>query len=311
MHQKIIGLIILILINSNYCTYSDCEDEEDQTKCSEHDIEYEGFSCYKIKILNNPEKNEEAETSCMPFPNDKNIQQSYNKFYSGFFKEIISIYGEYYWSDEDEDEDNGRQCGSKMDKDGYSMNDEIVISPVECTEEDTKLYTSNNTCLHLFYGRYFYSMFEQNMENYVEYQSITDKNACFNAEKFPELKDLIDCGYAEIKYIEGTKEKKINTCYLIPNDKMPQELMKYYKEFVGPFEEGLLTIIFGIEKETEIEKFQITVENKNGKKVEYIPGKSEIKILSEGSEPNQSNLSNQYIFLKFNIILLSLILLGF
>ena len=178
-----------------------------------------------------------------------------------------------------------------------------------------KLITSKNTCLYLLWGRYHNYILElvysQNIENYGAYQSIKDKNVCFNAQQFPELKDLIDCGYAEIKYIKGTQEKTINTCYPIPNDKMPQKLMKYFKNsLIDQLEEVYLPLIFGIYEEDDDERwrlamtgtFQITVENKIGKKVQYISGQPEIKILSEVSEPNQSN---KYIFLKYflNLIL--------
>ena len=329
MHKELICLIFLFLINSYYCSYYDCEEEEDQSKCSEHDIEYEGLSCYKITNLNNLDKTNEIERYCFPFPTDKSIQQSYFKCYIGFYKETISMYGKLFWENEDEeeayeDEDNDRPYSLKPDKEEYSLNDEIVLSDVEFTDEEKKLITSKNTCLYLLWGRYYDSMLEyvysQNMENYGAYQSIKDKNVCFNAQQFPELKDLIDCGYAEIKYIEGTQEKTINTCYPIPNDKMPQKLMKYFKgSLIVQLEKAYLPSIFGIYEEDDDERrrlavtgtFQITVENKNGKKVQYISGQSEMKILSEGGESNQSNQPNKSIFLKFNIILLSLILLGF
>ena len=95
--------------------------------------------------------------------------------------------------------------------------------------------------------------------------------------------------------------------------------MKYFKgSLIVQLEKAYLPSIFGIYEEDDERRrlavtgtFQITVENKNGKKVQYISGQSEMKILSEGGEPNQSNQPNKSIFLKFNIILLSLILLGF
>ena len=161
------------------------------------------------------------------------------------------------------------------------------------------------------------------MENYTGYPNITDKNICFKAAQFPELTNLIDCGYAEIKYFTGDEEYKINSCFYIPNDKIPETIKSYFKtNFIDSMmdpEDGdsFLSLIFGEglsgddgdddderrrRRLSAFKGYQITVEDKNGKKLQYKTGEKGITVVSEGS--NQSRWIP-----KYNIILLSLILL--
>ena len=96
---------------------------------------------------------------------------------------------------------------------------------------------SKNTCGYLLFGRYFDEAISNPDLN--GYPNINDKNICFKASKFPELEDLIDCGYAEIKYKVNDEEYKINTCFYLPNDKIPENIVKVYKEtFIDQLLEG-------------------------------------------------------------------------
>lgn len=326
-------LITLILINAIFCTAFECDEEEDQEKCSQHSIEYEGFSCYKLKNIETTEDgNEEVETSCTSFPDEAGNQKAFINFVIGWMKESFSSLGGYFDGERIEDDPDYPYI-YQLNKQSYSKGEEIIITEAKFSEEDINIITSKNTCSYLLYGRHVDNILDyqknNNMENYTGYPNITDKNICFKAAQFPELTNLIDCGYAEIKYFTGDEEYKINSCFYIPNDKIPETIKSYFKtNFIDSMmdpEDGdsFLSLIFGEglsgddgddvddgdddderrrRRLSAFKGYQITVEDKNGKKLQYKTGEKGITVVSEGS--NQSRWIP-----KYNIILLSLILL--
>ena len=311
-------LITLILINAIFCTAFECDEEEDQEKCSQHSIEYEGFSCYKLKNIETTEDgNEEVETSCTSFPDEAGNQKAFINFVIGWMKESFSSLGGYFDGERIEDDPDYPYI-YQLNKQSYSKGEEIIITEAKFSEEDINIITSKNTCSYLLYGRHVDNILDyqknNNMENYTGYPNITDKNICFKAAQFPELTNLIDCGYAEIKYFTGDEEYKINSCFYIPNDKIPETIKSYFKtNFIDSMMEYLSVIWFeglsGDDDDDERRRrlsafkgYQITVEDKNGKKLQYKTGEKGITVVSEGS--NQSRWIP-----KYNIILLSLILL--
>ena len=312
-------LITLILINTIFCSAFECDEEEDQEKCSQHSIEYEGFSCYKLKYIETSEDgNEEVENSCISFPDEAGNQKAFINFYIGSFKETFSMFGGLYFDGERIEDDLDYPYTVHLNKQSYSKGEEIIITDAKFSEEDKSIIKSNNTCSYLLYGRHLDNILDyqenNNMENYRGYPNITDKNICFKAAQFPELTNLIDCGYAEIKYFTGDEEYKINSCFYIPNDKIPETIKSYFKtNFIDSMMEYLSLIWFeglsGDDDDDERRRrlsafkgYQITVEDKNGKKLQYKTGEKGITVVSEGS--NQSRWIP-----KYNIILLSLILL--
>ena len=312
-------LITLILINTIFCSAFECDKEEDQEKCSQHSIEYEGFSCYKLKYIETSEDgNEEVENSCISFPDEAGNQKAFINFYIGSFKETFSMFGGLYFDGERIEDDLDYPYTVHLNKQSYSKGEEIIITDAKFSEEDKSIIKSNNTCSYLLYGRHLDNILDykenNNMENYRGYPNITDKNICFKAAQFPELTNLIDCGYAEIKYFTGDEEYKINSCFYIPNDKIPETIKSYFKtNFIDSMMEYLSLIWFeglsGDDDDDERRRrlsafkgYQITVEDKNGKKLQYKTGEKGITVVSEGS--NQSRWIP-----KYNIILLSLILL--
>ena len=320
-------LITLILINAIFCTAFECDEEEDQEKCSQHSIEYEGFSCYKLKNIETTEDgNEEVETSCTSFPDEAGNQKAFINFVIGWMKESFSSLGGYFDGERIEDDPDYPYI-YQLNKQSYSKGEEIIITEAKFSEEDINIITSKNTCSYLLYGRHLDNILDyqknNNMENYRGYPNITDKNICFKAAQFPELTNLIDCGYAEIKYFTGDEEYKINSCFYIPNDKIPETIKSYFKtNFIDSMmdpedRDSMLSFIFfeGLSGDdgdddderrrrrlSEFKGYQITVEDKNGKKLQYKTGEKGITVVSEGS--NQSRWIP-----KYNIILLSLILL--
>ena len=312
-------LITLIITNAIFCTELECDEEKDQEKCSQHSIEYEGFSCYKLKYIETSEDgNEEVETSCISFPDEAGNQKAFINFYIGSMKESFSMFGGLTFDGERIEDDLDDLYTVHLNKQSYSKDEEIIIRDAKFSEEDKNIIKSNNTCSYLLYGRHLDNILDyqenNNMENYRGYPNITDKNICFKAAQFPELTNLIDCGYAEIKYFTGDEEYKINSCFYIPNDKIPETIKSYFKtNFIDSMMEYLSVIWFeglsGDDDDDERRRrlsafkgYQITVEDKNGKKLQYKTGEKGITVVSEGS--NQSRWIP-----KYNIILLSLILL--
>ena len=45
-----------------------------------------------------------------------------------------------------------------------------------------------------------------------------DKNICFNADQFSDLKGLVNCGYATIKVKYSNKLYAFNNCFTILDD---------------------------------------------------------------------------------------------
>ena len=76
-------IIWLTLICAIFCTFDSCLKCYDESKCSNIDIEFEGFSCYKYE-------SEYKTNECTPYPDDKKDQEAYWNMDLNFIKEIAS-----------------------------------------------------------------------------------------------------------------------------------------------------------------------------------------------------------------------------
>lgn len=288
--------ILLILISYIYCSTDSCENESDQSKCESHAVEFNGFSCYKFK--------DDYEKGCTVYPDKAESQKAAFKFVNGMQKEISSGYIK-------EDLDFDKMELYSANKETYSKGEEIVLNEVKLTSEDKRILTSKKTCSYQYYGRfvdYVYNLVDY--RNYNGYPNIEDKNVCFNVEQFPDLTDLIDCGYAEIKFrVTNDKQYIIKTCFYIPDNNMPEDFGAYLKKnFIDDiiFNGIMPSLFYSIEsldsqldsqiRRLDASKYEVIVEDKNGKKVKYTSGSSEIEILEKGN--------NYFHCLKLNIILL-------
>ena len=64
------------------------------------------------------------------------------------------------------------------------------------------------------------------------YPSIGDKSICHNAEQFPDLKGLVNCGFAKVKFTTWeNKEYNFTTCYYSPDNQFPEELKILWRYF--------------------------------------------------------------------------------
>ena len=59
-----------------------CEEESTQANCGDHNIEFNGFFCYKLT-------DEEGEEGCIVFPDESENQKIALNFYNGMGKEFI------------------------------------------------------------------------------------------------------------------------------------------------------------------------------------------------------------------------------
>ena len=123
----------------------------------------------------------------------------------------------------------------KNNKESYTKDETIEIGPGKRSNIDK---TTLNSDIYYFFGRYYKSMFFSEEPN-TDYENIKDWNICYNAKKFNEFKNLIDCGYAEIKVNYGGKDYELISCYLIPTANIPE----LFKEPYSSFQKGFLNDI--------------------------------------------------------------------
>ena len=127
--------------------------------------------------------------------------------------------------------------------------------------------------------------------------NILDKNKCFNAEKFEDNENLVDCGYANFNIVSKNNIFNMTTCFFIP-DNISDYLLSYYsnsyKSLLDAFL-GNFTNIFKLSDnknrilDQNIE-YEIIVENKNGKKVKYTSDNDMIQyIVNDNENANDNN----------------------
>ena len=280
-------IILLFLISYIFCSIESCTGEKDSDKCSNHDIEYKGFSCYKFSLV--------GRKYCTCYPDSSENQKIFFRFDNGLLKELRSI--NY------EENDDISLSIFYPEKESYNKGEEIVLKGQDISEEDKKIILSKKTCRYLFWGSFFRFIVNGTLLQVKGYPNIEDKNTCFNAEQFPESKDFIDCGYAEIKYTtENNKQYTIKTCYFIPNDKMPEEFEFYLrKKYIdSDFKVTIPTIFYYVELYSNYSQYsenrrldanncEIIVEDKNGKKVKYTPDSTVKEVIGNGNDQNNNN----------------------
>jgi len=83
---KIIFIIYLAFVSYIKCSQAECFSEISQTECSSHDIEYEGFSCYKSKRLDSNTQ------GCQILPDNTKNQIVFYNIANSMTKEILSGY---------------------------------------------------------------------------------------------------------------------------------------------------------------------------------------------------------------------------
>lgn len=286
--EKIIFYILLI--SYIFCDLDICEKVDDMTKCTTTKTNINGLSCYKVKLVDDDDN-----IFCYEFPDSNDGQKAYWKINAGMDKDT-----------------NSRRINNDYDeiyigrKETYENSETIELIPATWTENDKKIFNEHNTCAYLYYGRYI-----DNKSKYsTGYPDITDKNTCFNADQFEDLKNLVDCGYAEMTFTEGTVQKSIKTCFYIPNDNMPKDVeiilnSNYLKDYLNDIYKILYEVKDSERRRLSSINYEVVVEDKNGKKVKYTSDSDEIVNVEVDTEKKKSSCG----ILKFNIFLFFSLLL--
>ena len=309
-------IILSILFYSIYCSYfSWVAGTTDNSQCKNHDIEFNGYSCYKADYSAFGEATEGL--NCIPFPNDSKVQDKYRSFILGYYKELSSAREEYK---------NGFTEIQIFKKGKYSIDETIPIVIEKLSKDDIKKVNGNNTCSYQLEGRYI-----DNIKKYPSgYPNIDDKNICFNVDQFPDLKGLVNCGYAKIRYRIEAKEYNYSTCYHISDNYCPQEIQDIWPMTFFSKEHDLEILEWDEEnkkingnKANEIFKksnkrklqenfeseYEIIVEDKFGKIVKFSSKSNKMEVIEKGDENANSYSERNSTYKLLNMIFGLLLLL--
>ena len=294
-------ILLLLALYSINCNVYDCVGEKNIANCSSHDVKEAGdFNCHQIHLI----IDNETQDSCEIFPNSADDQKVFWKILSGFEKEALSGLANIMELPDD------MLDGFIVvpDKEYYEANETVNGKYIAPSSDDMKIINTNNTCFYKFMSQYILARGGQNA-------NITDRNQCFNTNQFPDLKNLVNCGYASVTI--NTKEGNpltLNTCYYIPDNNLPNSIEKYFKYL---FMDYLLyeVIVFdpavGVSDENlnvSLLKYELTVEDKYGKKYKYTDKSNSPEVIEEGMQGDKiyetNNNVNQLKTTFINYILL-------
>ncbi len=212
-----------------------------------------------------------------------------------------------------------------FDKETYNKDDTISTKIVTLTEEDKKIINNNNTCDYNTYARFLYSEYYKGEKKV----NVTDKNFCFNTDKFEDLKGIMDCGYATIKGKINNVSFAFTNCFNILDKNVDETFKKHFyysAKQTNLFQSYHLDIVRNnitniytnkedsskLENEQfqsqllqsqDIQDFHMVVEDKNGNVVSY--NKSGIV---DDDDPNRflNSRKNSFNFMLLLFLILSL-----
>ena len=238
--------------------------------------------------------------------------KSIYKYLSGGQKELLSIYTLNYIGDTEIE---------TYDKETYDKDDIISYKSIPFTEEDKRIINNNNTCFYKTYSRFV------DPDHYIGERKINvaDKNVCFNVDRFEDLKDIMDCGYATIKGKYKNVSFTFTNCFSIPDENVDGKFKQFYNgdDWKQAFQtynndvikNAITELDLDIENHPiskkrqlqtqEIEDFDMVVEDKHGNLVRYNQNGD---IIGGDNEPNKFVNSSGKNSLDF-ILLLCFILL--
>ena len=302
------SFLIILLLYYSYCSIDGCT-EADFSNCANINVGFKGFSCFqRISSYEDDDEgyDEEDEKGCAPLPTDKEAQQAFWKINDGFQLESNSAYGH------SEDENDFFLSTGK--KDFYGSGEVVEMSQNSLSNDVISKIKGQKTCAYNIIGRNLMSVGGDT------YSDITDKTICFNSEKFDEMKNLVDCGYADISFTLGGQNYKMKTCFYVPNDHMPSNLNPYLMYYIKMLANNdILNAAFRMKagkfdhrrrlQEDGI-TFSMEVENKYGRKVKYASDQSDLTILEAGQESPLEETSKNNAQKISNLLLIILIYLG-
>ena len=268
--MKEFGLLFL-LFNICICSYRECIDESDTTKCSSIGTTEEEFKNWKcVKTYN---QNDPSYPSCTYFPINENAQNIFSNIENGENKEENSKYP------------NGLHTSSY--KQIFEINNKNIEINHSITNKDIQIQQNKNTCAYISFGQYYEQVSEcestkDSSECKIKYEGVKDKNKCFNADQFDDLKNLINCGFAQVKISFGGEEKITTLCSYIPTENLNEDILPYFKYryidkiIIDDLKEIIEDDLIGRRLETEI-IYEMLVEDKDGNKVKYTSGNYKVE----------------------------------
>lgn len=208
-------IIISMMFLSIYCTLESCLKEEDPSQCRKHSIEPPRgnyFSCFKYESYFG------NDMPCIDYLADEKLQKIYYKYDVGYTKE---------WGSSNPTPNSiNHPISTIFYVEGDTVKEEYVSIRDILTEEEKEIYFGKNTCWYRAYARF---RDEYEGERYI---NISDKNICYNVDRFEDLKDILDCGYATIKGKYNNKSFVFTSCCHILDNNADELFKKYYNYFV-------------------------------------------------------------------------------
>ena len=312
-------VIFLISIGSILCTFNSCLYTLDLTNCTENTVEdVPDYTCHAFSFDKIDDEDKEKAfrgEGCIPYPNSEEYQKMVWRIFRGQNREFMSSY--YKLVDDDE------LFPMIGEKEYYEKDEVIYVKEDQISSGDKEKMKGRNTCNYHFMGRY--------LENPTSNFDLSDPSVCHKVDRFSDLDDLINCGYATINFYnpDGT-QKTFRTCFYIPDNKLPSDLNLYYKKsfmetslinlfiLVDEFDEFLnlksnqkellnkLKEFQELQQISKIRKLQtmidllqnydLTVEDKFGKKYRYTDSSDYPEIIEEGIQGNQSYGSSSGVY---------------
>ena len=183
-------ILIAFIISSINCSYESCV--HSSSDCNSYDVdEIDGFSCY-LMSSNTPENRETGDGGdfygCIAFPETADYQKIYWRLVKGAMKESLTT-----WERDTPYIDFYPKFVLDPTKDYFNKDEVVYVNYVYVSDADNKIINSANTCYYKMVGKIKY---EQN----GKFLNITDKNECFNVQQFPDLRNLLNCGYSTITF---------------------------------------------------------------------------------------------------------------
>lgn len=233
-------------------SYNAC-DNANSDQCSSINVEEREFQNWKCEKVNN---------ACTYVPKNSETKKIFEKIVKGEDKEIAAANYEKF-----------------LDNSYGSF-----------SQEDTDIINRKNTCSYISFGN-----FKSSESSSTKYNGVSDKNLCFNAEQFSDLKGLVNCGYAEVLIKINGQNKNINLCSYVPTKDVNEDLIPYIKyrfidkitmdELEEIIEDGKLGRMLD---ENEL-SYEITIEDKNGRKVKFSDQNYDIQLVSLEKESLEEN----------------------
>jgi len=246
---------------SIYCTAESCFNETDPSQCQKHTMEpipiLKYYSCFKYVNEDLPD----LKQKCSIYFTDEKIQKMFYKFEVGRFKEWGTV-------------NKGNSKISYVEGDTYK--EKVMKIEDVLTKEDEKIFLGKNNCFYRTFDR-FYNDYkgEKNI-------NISDKNVCYNVDRFEDLKDIMDCGYATITGKYKNKSFVLTNCVPIL-DKNADEFFKdnykgsylfwdggyYFNHVIPSFLEMAKYNISTNFQKNDVQDYVISVEDRYGNIVKY------------------------------------------